>query len=615
MNETTKTAIIVGIGALLLAGGIYFLPSKADFTTESKVGEVLFPELKDGNVAQGMEIVSFDEKLSTRKDFAVKNLNGRWVLPSHNNYPADKKQQLVDAASSLVDLTALSEIKNVSPEQYELYGVLDPSEGELPFGATGVGKLVTFKDGGSKTLAKLIIGKQPREQGSLEDNKDNNLRYVRIAGQTPIYIVKLATDKFSPKFEDWIETNLLRPNEGDNRLNEFDIRKVLFQDYIFRPEKKTPPTLKSVALLDFNGQGQAGEWFLEKMVEFIDGTPKEITLTDQEELNTGKLDELKSALNDLKIVNVIRKPQGLIYALRGEGGGLDNEALESLYARGFYLPPVKSGGAELKSRDGEVSVSLRNGVVFKLYFGALVEELSELAETEQENNDSKNAPPKSATGTDRYLMVQAGFNPNLIPKPLLEEVPPEAPAPAVQKQEPKEDSKSPETKPANEVQPPPAKQPANAKEPSKGQAPSKDGKQSSQLESPFRTAAFQPPAKDAPQSDDSPAASQPQTTAPTSADPKAAEPKETLPEAPETKPENANDPADANFERNQIIRRNDAQQQAYNARIQAGILRAKSLNERFAEWYYVIPDEVYKKIHLGKNDIIMPRQPKTNQPE
>jgi hypothetical protein len=28
------------------------------------------------------------------------------------------------------------------------------------------------------------------------------------------------------------------------------------------------------------------------------------------------------------------------------------------------------------------------------------------------------------------------------------------------------------------------------------------------------------------------------------------------------------------------------------------------LNARFADWYYVISEDVYKKIHLGRNDIV-----------
>lgn len=32
--------------------------------------------------------------------------------------------------------------------------------------------------------------------------------------------------------------------------------------------------------------------------------------------------------------------------------------------------------------------------------------------------------------------------------------------------------------------------------------------------------------------------------------------------------------------------------------------KARELNARFADWYYVISEDVYKKIHLGRSDII-----------
>ena len=38
--------------------------------------------------------------------------------------------------------------------------------------------------------------------------------------------------------------------------------------------------------------------------------------------------------------------------------------------------------------------------------------------------------------------------------------------------------------------------------------------------------------------------------------------------------------------------------------MKTGEQRAKELNARFADWYYVVGDETYRKIHLGQNDII-----------
>ena len=62
----------------------------------------------------------------------------------------------------------------------------------------------------------MIVGKEVPEQP--------DLRYVRKAGESEIYIVAAKTDKLSTKFEDWIEPNLLK-------INTLDLKDVLIHDY------------------------------------------------------------------------------------------------------------------------------------------------------------------------------------------------------------------------------------------------------------------------------------------------------------------------------------------------------------------------------------------------
>jgi hypothetical protein len=42
----------------------------------------------------------------------------------------------------------------------------------------------------------------------------------------------------------------------------------------------------------------------------------------------------------------------------------------------------------------------------------------------------------------------------------------------------------------------------------------------------------------------------------------------------------------------------------YNNAIEAGQRRAKELNQRFADWFFVISDDVFKKVHVPDNDLI-----------
>ena len=59
-----------------------------------------------------------------------------------------------------------------------------------------------------------------------------------------------------------------------------------------------------------------------------------------EELNTAKLDELKTALDDLKIVDVSRKPAGLSADLKAAADfTTKHEAVESLARQGLLSSP------------------------------------------------------------------------------------------------------------------------------------------------------------------------------------------------------------------------------------------------------------------------------------
>ena len=66
-------------------------------------------------------------------------------------------------------------------------------------------------------------------------------------------------------------------------------------------------------------------------------------MADDEELNTAKLDELKSALDDLKIVDISRKPKGLSADLKvsADFAGKDKtEPWSRLQDKGFYPGPT-----------------------------------------------------------------------------------------------------------------------------------------------------------------------------------------------------------------------------------------------------------------------------------
>ena len=51
-------------------------------------------------------------------------------------------------------------------------------------------------------------------------------------------------------------------------------------------------------------------------------------------------------------------------------------------------------------------------------------------------------------------------------------------------------------------------------------------------------------------------------------------------------------------------RRTSGSKSEYQETVKGGEKKVAELNERFGDWYYVISDDVYKQIHLGREQII-----------
>ena len=171
----------------------------------------------------------------------------------------------------------------------------------------------------------LILGKP------VKDKPD--LRYVRLPDQDAVYVVAVKTDKISAKFGDWIEKDLLK-------MNSWDMKNVFIHDYSVDVLAGTDSAKRRlVAFLRRRGRSEV-EAAEGRAVSRQSGTPGK--LAADEELNTARLDEMKTALDDLKIVNVARKPQGLSNDLKAAANFLSNrEAVESLADCGFFAAAVE----------------------------------------------------------------------------------------------------------------------------------------------------------------------------------------------------------------------------------------------------------------------------------
>lgn len=390
MTETGKTLTFVVLGAIALGVAWWAKPATIDRTIVQDAGQRFFDEF-DPLAARSMEIVSINPDDSAQRVFKVAQVNGRWCIPSREDYPADAQEHLAGAASSVMDLIRGPSVSD-SPADHALYGLADPTAKDAT--PAGAGTRVTLKDQADKTLVDLIIGKTVKDA--------TQLRYVRVPGRDRVYTVEVDPANLTTKFEDWIERDLLK-------FDPVQLKEVFIDDY---------------SIDELQGRIVRGEP-LPLKYESAGATWTLAGLAADETLDTAKLNELRTALDDLNIVDVHRKPQGLSTQLQGEAAlNLDQAAADSLQSRGYFI--VRN---QLLSDEGETFMRMNDGVEYSLRFGGVVK-----FDAGSSNADEADSLADDQSGSGRYVFVTARFDSALIPPPELEEVPqgPAAPPTATQ---------------------------------------------------------------------------------------------------------------------------------------------------------------------------------------
>jgi len=528
-----KTAGFLGAGLLLLALGWAVQPRFKPATLKPAVERVLFPELTDAEKAASLEIIRYDDELATLYPFKVIKTGGVWVLPSHQNYPADAKDQLAAAATELVDLKALDVVTERAAD-HEVYGVIEPDQEKIKPGMTGVGQLIEIRDASGSKIARLIIGKEDKQAGVGSGSR--RLRFVRKAGQDPVYRVELDTSKFTTQFGDWIEKDLLKLTPWDVRSVELDNYTLAAVESDGRLEVRQQRSEK----MQLSYDDKASSWQLTSLETFpnedsADSVSEE--LKNNEEVDSTKLNDLRNALGDLQIIDVARKPAGLSADLKAaESFVNDVEAVSSLQQRGFL--PLPSGA--ILSTEGQTVIGMKDGVEYVLRFGAgtTVTEPGKAG-----SGEVGDAPEESAETAARYLLVMAQFNEGLLEKPELAELP---------------------------------------------SLPEEDDKDGDSTEQPKNEESEEEKAEKEASSDEK---------EPADADVTAADLLKQADEAEAAMQKAIED-------RRQVERENRRKQESYDEKVVEGKKRVAELNGRFADWYYIVSDEEFEKIHLNREAVI-----------
>ena len=125
MSESAKTCSLIGVAVVLVLVAALSRPRLTSADSEGKIGQTLFPDWQDPAAAKSLEITNVDETTNSLNNFKVADVDGRWVVPSHDNYPADAKDHVFKAASSIIGLKVLDVVSNSGTGDQEEYGVVE----------------------------------------------------------------------------------------------------------------------------------------------------------------------------------------------------------------------------------------------------------------------------------------------------------------------------------------------------------------------------------------------------------------------------------------------------------------------------------------------------------
>jgi len=364
MNEQKKTLLFIGAALVLGLLGFLSAPKASTPDAFADVGTPFFPEFTDPNSAAILEVIQYDESTASVRPFKVTFKKGLWVIPSEYNYPADGKEQLSKTAAAMIQVKK-EDFRTDNPADYEALGVIDPLD-ESATAMSGRGKRITIRNENDKLLADLIVGKKVSGK--------NDYYFVRRPEAKRVFSAKIGFE-ISTKFNDWIDTDLLQ-------LEKEKISEILLKDYSINEMTRSVNRRGETRLSKTDG-----DWQFDRMKA-------------SEEVDEAKVNAVLSALDELKIVGVRPKPDGLSASLKKQSAEISKDAMRSLQSKGYFF----TQDGQLLSNEGELEVRTEDGVVYTLRFGEMV-----LGDGESDDASSKE---------NRFLFVTASFDETLFSAPM-----------------------------------------------------------------------------------------------------------------------------------------------------------------------------------------------------
>lgn len=585
MNELQKTLMFVAVAAAL--GAVAFLTRpqvNRDISSFVEERAPFYPDVQPENV-KGLEVTAFDDDRGQVETFAVKQEGSAWVIPSHNNYPADAEDQLKETAGAVLGLQKDAVVAQ-NADLHAEYGVVDPLD------STGDeeswGTRVKLFDSGGNVVSDLIVGKEVTDK--------TDFRFVRVPEQDRVYQVKCTDLELTTRFADWINTDLIEDSS-------FDFDHIEIKDYrLERVGNRVRINDQGVVDLSKNDENK---WTLAGLAE-------------GESTDETKASDVATAISDLSILGVRPKPAGLTPDLNI----LEAQFVaDSMIRRGFY--PTEDG--RIVSNEGEVICETDDGLQYTLRFGGVFigrgeeveagsDEEKVLDEEGEEKPADAEAEPARQEQENRFLLVSVAFNeerfppievPNLLKEEeaAKDEAPAEDAEPTTESAEPPAatDEKEKTAPAAEETTEPPA------------DAPAEDA--GSELEN---IAYQEAEGEEGAESEPASKAKEPAPAETTEKAPPAEEseaPAETAPE-PSAEEKAAMEAAVKAAQEADAKRKIDAARREYEAnvkdreqKIEEGRKKAAELEERYGQWFYVVSNEQATKIRLTRDAFVKKDEP------
>jgi hypothetical protein len=436
MKETGRTLSFVGV-ALVSAAVAWYVNAgakPAEAEAFAKVGTEFYPDFTDPLKAGSLEITSYDKTAKETQSFEVEFQRGLWRIPSHHGYPADAKDRLENAATSLIGITRQALVGRRS-NAHERFGVIAPPETSSAVeldseSLDGVGQRMTLKDKSGNVLADYILGKRVAGQP--------NLYFVRKPDEDETYHAEIDLD-VSTKFGDWVEKDLLKLNRENLLSMEFSSIDELRQ--VITPSgRPLVIPVKQTAIVHRPETGTGTKWLIDDLNEA------------KEQVNTSEIGTIQTGLDSLELNGVRPKLKGLTPELTVDEGQFPKnqnpgdyfrDLQRELGARGFLLaPPIEETEQEkfvLFGKGGELTAKTNEGLAYHMHFGNAfsgTEHDIEVGKTEVADEEGNEAddPEKSEDSTDkpkttlnRYLFIRVELDESLLGKAPVKPEEPEKP--------------------------------------------------------------------------------------------------------------------------------------------------------------------------------------------